>query len=210
MRSTIVCALAGALLALPGCAVTDSVENVEAGTESHTMPDGSVMDGETHVHDDSHDHGAGDTAAGPSAPARMICSGDVVEDVARIMDASAAEVRPTPSWEEPTFTCRFDLPAGPLALSVHDATDHASGMAHFQSQRINSTDATPIRGVYSLGLPAYETKAGIVSFVKDGKTLEVDASGLAGERLGVGDSKTRSEIAYAVATSVLACWTEHN
>lgn len=82
-------------------------------------------------------------------------------------------------------------------------------MAHFQSERISSTDAAPIKGVYSLGLPAYETKAGIVSFVKDGKTLEVDASGLGGERLGVENSKTRSEVAYAVATSVLACWTQH-
>jgi hypothetical protein len=173
------------------------------------MPDGSVMEGATHVHADGHDHGSAAAEPGPSEAARMVCTGQVVEDVARILDLPS-EATPSSAWEPPVFTCRFDLDVGPLTLSVHDATDRASGMAHFQGERISSTDARPIRGVYSLGLPAYETSAGIVSFVKDGKTLEVDASGLAGKRLGVENSRTRSEIAYAVATSVLACWTEHS
>ncbi len=208
MRVTMTCAIVGALLALSGCAAPENPP-ADPAPESHTMPDGTVMDGQTHTHGDSHDHGPGETAAGPSAAARMICAGDVVDDVTRIMDAPA-EVSPTSSWQAPIFTCRFDLDAGTLTLSVHDASDTASGMAHFQNERISSTDAAPIRGVYSLGLPAYETKAGIVSFVKDGKTLEVDATGLNGERrLGVENTKTRSEIAYAVATSVLACWTQH-
>ncbi len=207
MRATIAGAVAGALLVLSGCAATGSADSAEPGSGSHTMPDGSVMEGETHAHDDSHDHGEG--GSGPSAAARMVCSGDVVDDVNRIMDAPS-EVTPTSSWEPPTFSCRFELESGPLVLTVHDATDRVSGMAYFQSERTSTADAAPIKGVYSLGLPAYETERGIVSFVKDGKTLEVDATGLRGERLGVGDSMTRPEIAYAVATSVLTCWTEHS
>lgn len=207
MRTRTASAVTGALLMLSGCATANDV-SAEPGSAKHTMSDGTVMEGETHIHDDGHDHGSGEPATGPSRAARMICTGDVVDDVTRIMDLPA-EVRPSSSWKEPTYTCRFDLDAGPLTLTVHDATDRAAGMAHFQTRRTSSTGAAPIDGVYSLGLPAYETTAGTVSFVKDGKTLEVDATGLRGRSFGVDASKSRSEIAYAVAVSVLACWTEH-
>lgn len=206
MRVTITCALTAALLTLSGCAATQRPP-ADPDPASHTMPEGTVMGGNTHVHDDHHQHGPRDTTPGPSAAARMICAGDVVEDVTRIMDAPT-EVDPTPSWQAPTLTCRYQLEAGPLTLSVHDATDPATAMAHFQTAQI-STHATPIKGLYNLGLPAYQTKTGIVSFIKDNKTLQVDASALDGQRHNNANTKTPTQIAYAIATSVLACWTEH-
>ena len=207
MRVTITCAITAALLTLSGCGTPQS-PTADPGPGTHTMPDGTVMDGNVHVHDDSHQHGPGDTTPDPSAAARMVCAGDVVDDVTRIMDAST-EVDPTSSWQAPTFTCRFDLDAGPLRLSVHDATDAATGMAHFQTERLSTTEATSIKGAYNLGLPAYQTKTGIVSFIKDHKTLQVDATALSGKRHGIDNTKTPTQIAYAIATSVLACWTKH-
>lgn len=201
-------AAAAVLLLVTGCGAGPSdSESATPGEAGHTMPDGTVMEGETHIHDDSHDHGEDSAATGPSAAAEMVCTGQVVADVARIADLEA-EVEPSSAWDEPTFTCTFDLEQGPLVLTVHDAQDRASGMAHFQTLRTGQDDAVPLRGVYSLGLPAYETRSGTVAFIRDGKTLEVDATQLTGP-LGTEGEKTRTELAYAVATSVLACWTEH-
>lgn len=199
-------------LLVGGCATAadDTAGGGPEPTENHTMPDGSVMEGSEHVHDDSHDHGeAGGQASGPSAAARMVCTGDVVDDVTRIMTAEATP-EPSSAWTRPMFTCRFDLAQGPLVLTVHDAAQPDAGIAHFAERRAAQPDATQIRGVYSLGLPAYRAEDGLVSFLRDGKTLEVDATGLRGERFGVEGSMTRAEVAYAVASSVLACWTEHD
>lgn len=213
MRSTMVRSMLLTLLVVPlgACSAAGGTSDADrgAGSESHTMADGAVMDGERHVHDDGHTHGdsPGDGApVGPSAAARMICTGQVVEDVTRVMGLERA-VEPESSWTKPMFTCTFGLPAGPLVLSVHDAADPTTGEAHFRTLRASRADATPINGVYSLGLPAYETADGTVAFVKDGRTLEVDATALRG--LPASQELTRTEIAYAVAASVLACWTEH-
>lgn len=47
-------------------------------------------------------------------------------------------------------------------------------------------------------------------FVRDGKTLEVDASGLRADAVLAQTGLTLTEAASAVATSVLICWTEHS
>lgn len=105
----------------------------------------------------------------------MVCAGDVVDDVSRIMDVDGG-LEPSSQWSAPVFTCTFDLEEGPLVLSVHDADDRAAGMAHFQELCTGTSGATAIRGVHSLGLPAHGTSAGTAAFVRDGTTLEVDAT----------------------------------
>ncbi|MDN5856714.1 MAG: hypothetical protein L0K86_28530 [Actinomycetia bacterium] len=193
--------------ALVGCAGGDRDGNGngnQPGEATHTMADGTVMDGSMH-HDD--DPEPGSEPAGPSDAARMVFTGQVVDAVTRIMGLDEV-AEPSSSWDRPTFTCTFELAAGPLVLSVHDATRPAAGRDHFRSLRASQPGAQAIKGVYSLGLPAYETADGTVAFVKDGKTLEVDATRLTGD-LGAEGDMTSPEIAYAVAASVLACWTEH-
>lgn len=205
-RAVAVGVTVGVLALTTGCgAEPTTAAGGSPGPGTHTMPDGTVMEGETHIHDDSHDHGSEE--AGPSEAAAMVCAGQVVDDVSRIMGTSEP-VEPTSAWEDPMFTCTFDLAAGPLVLRVHDADDRAAGMAHFQQLRLDHEDAQEIGGIYSLGLPAYEAGA-TVAFVRDGKTLEVDATGLRGGPFGKTADQSRAEVAYAVATSVLACWTEH-
>ena len=57
-----------------------------------------------------------------------------------------------------------------------------------------------------MGLPSFATPDGNVAFLKDGKTLRVDASGLPATTLPQGSSN--GEVAYAVAAAVVGCWTE--
>jgi hypothetical protein len=58
----------------------------------------------------------------------------------------------------------------------------------------------------NLGFPAVSTRAGDVVFLKDGKTLHVDATRLPDASLP--RSFSRSEVAYSVAAAVIACWKE--
>ena len=65
--------------------------------------------------------------------------------------------------------------------------------------------AESLPGLQSLGLPAFRS-GGTVVFLKDGKTLRVDGSGLSAAALPAGLS--RGEVAYGVAAAVVACWSE--
>ena len=58
----------------------------------------------------------------------------------------------------------------------------------------------------NFGFPAFETRRGDVVFIKDHKTLWVDASRLAPERLPA--DLTPADVAYGVAAAVIGCWTE--
>lgn len=115
---------------------------------------------------------------------------------------------PRSAWDDPVFTCTYDLERGPLVLSVHDAADPDVGRDYFEELRAQLGDTASLDGMFGLGLPAYETGDGTAVFLKDGKTLQVDATGLP-SRLGPVGSLSRSDLAYAIASSVVACWTEH-
>jgi hypothetical protein len=147
--------------------------------------------------------GAG--AAGPSQAARMICSQEIRDAVARTFELAQAP-RSTGDWSHRVFTCRYRLPGGPLILSVQDATNEHAGRAYFTGLRSRLTGARDIEGVESFGFPAFETPDGNVAFVKDGKTLRVDASDVAKASLPADFSM--AEAAYGVAAAVIGCWTE--
>jgi hypothetical protein len=156
-----------------------------------------------------HDMSAAEMAAmgGPSAAARMICSDEIRLVLQRTFNLTRL---PTParSWSANnlTLSCSYRLPGGTLRMTVQDAPDARTGRPHFERLRADLPGATPLRGVQSLGFPAFETRSGSVVFLKDGKTLRVDASDLATDGLPAGF--TRSEAAYGVAAAVIACWTE--
>jgi len=145
--------------------------------------------------------------SGPSGPARMICSDEIGSAVRRTF---ALPRRPstTRSWSasDLTFACTYRLPGGALRITVQDAPDATTGRPYFRRLRSGLAGATPIHGVQALGLPAFETPSGEVAFLKDGKTLRVDASDLPRSALPTGF--TRQQAAYGVAASVIACWTE--
>lgn len=195
-----------AIALLTGCS-NSAADQADAKSSSHTMPDGSVMEGPKSDMDHGSGHDSDTTKAGPSAVARMICSGDVVDDVTRILELSTPP-GPSSSWSDPMFTCTYQLADGPLVLSVHDAADETAGKAYFDKLRSKIGDTTTLKGVVAFGLPAFETDDGNVVFLKDGRTLLVDATAMP-DAFGPDDDMSQTDFAYAVAASVIACWTEH-
>lgn len=145
--------------------------------------------------------------AEPSEPASMICGAEIRQAVRRTFGLTDAPSS-TPSWSQSdrVFSCTYRLPRGELALSVQDATDTKQGRAYFDRLRDRLTGATSIDGMENFGFPAFQTSSGNVVFLKDGKTLRVDASMLTDAALPQGYS--RDESAYSIASAVIACWTE--
>ena len=197
-------ALAVVSLLMTGCAASpaDSPSSPDPHA-SHTMPDGTEMSGSEHgAHEPEHEN-----TDGPSDAARMICAGQVVDAAADVFGLDG-EVSPTSSWDKPTFTCTYDIDGKPLVLSVNDVTDVAEGEEHFAALQDSYDNAEDIKGMAGLGMPSFSTGDGIVAFVRDGKTLLVDATGLP-NGLGPDGTRTQSEMAYAIASAVLVCWIEH-
>ncbi|GAB3256751.1 hypothetical protein [Arthrobacter pigmenti] len=223
-------AIAVAALLMTGCGASASDSSGSPHPQaSHTMADGTVMSGAEHGSDgtesapaeshktDGGKHAAGHegseaqaeqvNAQGPSDAARMICAGQVVGDISAILGAEGV-LTPSSSWEKPMFTCTYELDGKPLVLSVHDATAEAQGRKHFAQLRKSLDNAKEIQGMAALGMPAISDGDGIVAFVRDGKTLVVDATALP-DGLGPNNSKTQADAAYAVASAVLVCWVHH-
>jgi hypothetical protein len=141
----------------------------------------------------------------PSASARMICGTEIRHAVERTFALSA----PPPAastWTHRMFGCTYDLPNGSLRLTVDDATDPNVGRGYFTGLRSQLTGSATIQGAEALGFPAFETPDGNVVFLKDGKTLRVDASSVPRQALPTGFS--REEAAYGIAAAIIACWKE--
>ncbi len=147
------------------------------------------------------------SAADPSAPAAMICTNEIKDAVKRTFALSETPAT-TDRWAVDTrlYTCDYRLPGGTFSLSVQDATDATSGRAAFDALRRDLPSAVTLRGLESFGFPAFATPSGEVAFLKDGKTLLVDASALPASSLRA--DYTRRDAAYSVASAVIACWTE--
>lgn len=200
--------LTGCGPAVDGAATPDGARS---GTPDHThvMSDGTVMD-------DS--EMAGGTAAGtggmdgmdagahaPSEAAAMICSDEIADTVRRTFDLEKVPFS-RDTWVAPSFRCDYAVGGSTLRLSVQDLDTAGPGRAYFRRLESRLPGATPLRGLQGLGLPSFETRAGDVVFLKDHKTLRVDPADLAAADLPAGYS--RRDVAYAVASAVVACWSE--
>lgn len=149
--------------------------------------------------------GSSMSGAQPSGTASMICGPEIREAVAHTVGIDRAP-RGRRSWADPRFRCRYLLTAGELRLSVEDLDAAAAGRDYFDRLRARVPDATGIGGLQNLGFPSFESTHGDVVFLKDHKTLWVDASRLDPARLP--DGMSRQDVAYGVAAAVIACWTE--
>jgi hypothetical protein len=140
----------------------------------------------------------------PSETAAMVCGDDVVGDVGRAL-ALPGPPATTATWADPIFTCDYDLPVGPLLLSVQDSSTPAAAEQYFDGRQAELGGTSPAAG---LGERAFATPTGTVVVVKDAMTLTVDATGLP-EVFG-DNHQRRSAFAYEVASIVLGCWTGHD
>ena len=148
------------------------------------------------------------SSTGASQTATMVCGREVRGAVRRTLGLKALPPRPSSSWagSQRLFTCTYQVPHGTLRLSVKDATDAAAGRAFYRQLRGTLAGARALGGMQSFGLHAFQAADGHVVFLKDGKTLHVDASGLTAAALPSGFS--RVDVAYGVASAVVACWSE--
>jgi hypothetical protein len=145
-----------------------------------------------------------DTAKGPSASARMICGTEIRRDVATMLALHPAPSTTT-TWAGHLYTCTYHLPAGPLVLSVKESPNVTSGTAYFNALRQRLAPTHPLTGLVSLGESAYDTSGGMVVVLKDGKTLQIDATGL--PRVAGRNQQSRTNLAYEVASDIIGCWT---
>jgi hypothetical protein len=135
----------------------------------------------------------------------MICGEEIREAVGHTMTLQNTP-QGVPSWSHRLFTCRYPLGAGELRLSVKDLESAGPGRAYFDDLRRRLPGSTRLAGLENFGFPAFETRHGDVVFIKDDKTLWVDASRLRQSELPSG--MTRESVAYGVAAAVIGCWTE--
>jgi hypothetical protein len=169
-----------------------------------TMGPGEKMPGMTNAADPS-SQGSDTPADQPSDSARLVCGPEIAGDIATLAGLPTAP-KGTATWADHVYTCTYQLPAGPLVLSVQDATDLAAGHAYFKALRPTLGPTHSLRGLEGLGLPAYESTKGTVVFLKDGKTLKVDATQLS-TAVG-GHNASPVDVAYEVGTDVIGCWSE--
>lgn len=137
----------------------------------------------------------------------MICGQGTKDDISSILALKAAP-HTVDNWAERIYTCTYHLADGPLVISVKESTDPAAARNYFDSLQGELDGATPIKGLANLGFAAAQTDNGSVIFLKDSSTLYVDATQLPA---GVGPQKVaRTDFAYQVSTTILACWKEHH
>ena len=140
-------------------------------------------------------------AAAPPASARMICNDDIrgkVEQALRL----PAEPRVSDRWSDGVYTCRYDLPAGPMTLSVQVLPDRRAAAGRLAADRARTPAAQELQG---LGERAFGTPGGTAVVRKDDQILTVDATGL--PAVFGPDGQRRADFAYEVASDVLGCWT---
>lgn len=142
------------------------------------------------------------TSSKPSVAAQMICSDDIMGKVKQVLKLRSTPATHT-TFVDQRFTCTYDLPMGPLALSVKDSPGKPAAGAYFTALRptLGATES-----LIGLGEKAYGTSTGTVVVLKDSQTLRVDATGL--PPVFGSEGQKRTDLAYEIASDVLGCWTE--
>lgn len=193
---------------LAGCGSSSGTQSAPAAghhhSATHVMPDGSLMK-DSQMKGDAQMKGMDMSSGPPSDAAAMICNDETAAAVQRTF---ALTSRPAGlhSFSDQLFTCSYQLTGGELRLSVKDVDTEAPGRAYYDKLKADLAPVKPIRGMAAFGFPAFQSTHGDVVFIKDHKTLWVDASRVRESDLPHGS--TRTEAAYGVAAAVIACWTE--
>lgn len=176
-----IAALIAAPLLLAGCAAAD------AGTTASTSTVTS--------------HPVTTSAAKPPANASMVCSDEIRGKVQQVLKLPALPpVHAT--WIKQVYTCTYDLPVGPMVLTVHVAPTKSAANAAFEARQAATAGAT---GLIGLGEHAYATPDGTATVIKDAMTLTVDTTAL--PPVFGAEQQKRTDLADEIASDVLGCWT---
>lgn len=144
------------------------------------------------------------TNAAPTAATQMICGAETKANVAQLLGLRTAPTA-VATWKDHVYTCTYRASGGQLVLSVKESADPTAARQYFDALRRRVGATRPLKGLAGLGLPAFESSNGQVMFLKDANTLLVDAAGMPAQS---GPARhTRDDLAFTVASSVMACWT---
>ena len=171
-----VAALVVAPLLLAGCAAADA---------------GTAASGST----------ARSATATPPENASMVCSDEIRGKVQQVLTLPALPTVHS-TWIKQVYTCTYDLPVGPMVLTVQVAPTKAAADAAFEARQKATAGATVLNG---LGEHAYATPDGTATVIKDAMTLTVDTTAL--PAVFGAEQQKRTDLAYEVASDVLGCWT---
>ncbi|MEO6501497.1 MAG: hypothetical protein ABIQ09_06250 [Jatrophihabitantaceae bacterium] len=178
----------------------------KASGDSHTMASGETMAGHSHPTSPGQTTAGGSvTQAGsePSKAAKMVCAGDVPEQVQTVLKLSAPAPTST-SWQDQLYTCTYTLPMGKMVLSVKESASKPAARAYFEALRAGLGSTEPLLAV---GERAYATKTGTAVVLKDDMTLRVDTTDL--PAVFGPQQQQRTDLAYEMATVVMGCWVNH-
>ena len=142
----------------------------------------------------------GATATKPSATALMVCGNDIRGKVQQVLRLAAPPAT-TDGFVDGRYSCSYQLPPGPLVLSVQQSPSATAADSFFAGERVRLRGD----GLPGLGEAAFGTGAGTVMVVKDNETLTVDATGL--PAVFGSQQQKRTDLAYEIASDVLGCWT---
>jgi hypothetical protein len=191
--------LSAVALLVTGCASSDGSGAAAAGGAGMSMAPGeSMAPGQSMAA-----MSMAPVVSEPSKAAKMVCTGDVREEVKNVLKLSSPAPIST-SWRDQLYTCTYTLPMGKMVLSVKESAGKPAAVAYFQALRTRLGGTQPAPG---LGEQAYATKTGTVVVLKDNTTLRVDTTGL--PAVFGPQQQRRTDLAYEIASVVLGCWVEH-
>jgi hypothetical protein len=186
-------ALAVAALSLAGCAVSQASPQTTATSPAGTSSTATAGGSST--------ASAAKSGDVPSVTAKMVCGPDIQASVAQALSLTSLRP-PKPTWQDSLYSCTYQLPVGPMTLSVKQLANNAAAKVYFAGVRASFGPTTTMIG---LGEQSYGTANGIVVVVKDDKTLVVDTTKLP-VVFGTQGQK-RTDFAYEIASDVMGCWT---
>lgn len=136
----------------------------------------------------------------PSVSAKMVCSPEAETDIAANLGVKTI-ARPTATWKDHIYTCRYVYANGVMILSVKELTRASETTAYFNHLATTLHKAQP----FSIAQGGFITSGGSAVVRKDYKVLTVNVSGLP---IPFGKPPfPHLTIATTVATAILGCWT---
>jgi hypothetical protein len=208
--------MSGIALMLTGCASGGNSGSTAAGGAGMSMAPGQAMAGMSMApgqamagmsmapgQQSTAGQSTAPAAGEPSKAAKMVCTGDVRDEVKSVLKLSSPAPIST-SWRDGLYTCTYTLPMGKMVLSVKESAGKPAAIEYFQALRTRLGSTRPAPG---LGEQAYATTTGTVVVLKDNTTLRVDTTGL--PAVFGPQQQRRTDLAYEIASVVLGCWIEH-
>jgi hypothetical protein len=142
---------------------------------------------------------------GPSLSARMTCSEEEIQNAIVLGLDLDGSLPKTSHWAKPVYTCIYQLPQGPLRLSVTEfGSDAAAVRAFNQLQSQYAKDKVPLQTLEAFQVPTFLASDDVILTVKDNKLLRVDATQLP-KTVGPAH-RARRDLIYLVTSAILRCW----